>query len=1272
MDTKRTVLKQFSVSIVVMFCILCFMPLLEVSAINEIQWVSPKEGQRVQHDMTVEIKMATKPATVTMYIDGAIFKDLGYSSFDGFMYHFSGTVNTWALADGPHIVSVVSKDGAITYVNGTTFFVDNYPPVISGINVIYSPGEKAAKKGDRIVITANVTDVVSGVSTVTADVTKLMTDSDVQSMFDDGQHNDTVQYDGTFGTKAFVTNALTTGYSLIQVTAYDKMGNKGSKFAFVIMDNHPPDIKDSVVVYPTGQKAAKIGDEVRIVTQVEDKGSGGMLRLGTDITLVLDNSGSMMRGENPSMDSLKDAVNNFVDMTHSEDRIAIYAFGTNPQIGDIPELWESAEQYLPFTTMDDYGKQAVRDLLASDSSDFSFAHNTPIWDTIGEAINYSVRTSLESNRQGVVVAITDGTDYGYDWYDIPDPSWWPVAQSQGYYGIGFERGSEQYCPWNDYGHPEQYTTHWGEYPAPWAADPEVHYLNAPIFDDNSFDYNPPSGPLDDWDYSNGVRNGLLHAPVPVFTVGLGLPHHTPITANTTEYDLYRIATTSNNDSIHGKYYYAPMAGDLANIYNDISFFINLAGDINITPPGGVKTLTMDGANLGVVIEKPLYDDGSHDDVYKDDEMFGTNLFDVNTRVTDIISVQLNATDIANNKGQHTVPVLVDNILPQIEGLVAHVVDGNNYEPVNRSFAKDGDGVYFTVNASDWGKVHGLIMVLLNGTVLGGDKQIPMTDNGSGINDSANDGIFTSGVFIIQSGDLNGIVNIEATAYDIAMNKASVSGSLWLLNGPDVMGQIIHPLNGTIVKGMVEVRLIVNDDTNLNGADLIIAPDKGGPSSQRTMLMMAHGSEAETFTIMWNTSSFPDGIYHLDGEMSHKGGFKILSPWITVIIDNTPPVVDIQSPKDGAIITDKTDLLALIYDPPRSYVGGENLTSVTYVIDSNNSMPMGLLGGFDTDGPHYVFKINPWALKDGKHTFVITVVDRVGLTVTDNVTFFTDTQPPKLEPTNVPIPKVNTSGTFLFSFKVEDANGIAGGEITFDNGTKDVASFPFYRNGTSGLWEWSLDTTRLKNGNHTYCAVFHDRAGYSAVYCSRFIVSNTVPPPKPHVTHVVETPWWLIVVLIIVISCLVFTSGILVREWYLKRTGRIEDEEEIVEKATRRARAKEEEEEVPVQEGPRMEDLDEGPPLPEDEPIELPPPIKPLKKAPPIRSRRPTRPDNMEVSHIAPVAVSEPVKAVLEDAPKKAPKKVIKCPMCMFKIPVETDQRPLVLTCPKCGAKGKLK
>jgi DNA-directed RNA polymerase subunit RPC12/RpoP len=112
-----------------------------------------------------------------------------------------------------------------------------------------------------------------------------------------------------------------------------------------------------------------------------------------------------------------------------------------------------------------------------------------------------------------------------------------------------------------------------------------------------------------------------------------------------------------------------------------------------------------------------------------------------------------------------------------------------------------------------------------------------------------------------------------------------------------------------------------------------------------------------------------------------------------------------------------------------------------------------------------------------------------------------------------------------------------------------------------------------------------------------------------------------------------------------------------------------EEEVPILPGPKMEDMEEVSAAPEEPPVELPPLLEPAqRKVPRVRRTR----ERLDVSHIAPVAVSEPVRSVLDEAPKKASKKVIKCPMCMFRIPVESDERPLVLECPKCGTKGKLK
>ena len=1258
--------KAVALGIALMFCILPLLPVSSAPTIG-VTTLRPLDGEKVSRVITVHAAVnVSQPTTVGLYIDGIFYSDMTFSTYDGTYWHYTYPLNTWGLRDGAHLSTIRALVLGNTYSNGTTFFVDNFAPAITGLAVKYPEGQTAAKKGDRLVIVANITDTVSGIDKVSADLTKMQTTDD-GAMYDDGNHNDTIANDGTYGTDSFVTSALTNGYNIVHITATDRIGNKRTTAVLVAMDNHPPDILDSTVIYPVGQSAYKLGDQGRIVTTVQDKGSGGTMRVGSDIVLVLDNSGSMMHGSDPPLTKLKEAVYNLVNMSHEEDRIAIFAFAENDQSGGQQQLSESAYRYLPFTSMDQNGKDEITNLLGESNGDFNYAHNTPIWDTIGEAIKYAIS---DSDKQPVVVAMTDGTDYGYDWYPRPDPTWWQSGFSSGYSGIGFERGSESYCPWNDWATTVHYTTHWGEYPAPWANDPEVHYLNAPIDDTVGFDYTG-SGTLDQYDYSDGNRAGLLHAPVPVFTIGLGLPHHTPIISNTTEYDLYRIATTSNNSVVKGQYYYTPDPGDLEGIYNDISFFINLAGDINVTPPGGVKAMTMDGAQLGVEIKKPLYDDGAHDDIFKDDEVLGTNLFDIKTRVTDWVNVTLEATDVAKFTSTKQVGVLVDNTPPVIEGLVGHLVKPGTLVPETRSYAKDGDSIYFTVNASDWGRVSGLTKVLLDGTVLGGDPGLPMKDDGAGMDEWTRDGVFTSPVFIVKSGGANGFVNVTATAYDIALNTATVAGPVWLLNGPDVLGQIVQPINGSYVKGVVEVRLVVSDDRNLLGADLIIGAATNGSSGQRTMIMMAHAEEANVYKIMWSTSAFPEGLTKLYAIMGHKGGFKIESPPVFVIIDNTPPVVEIQVPKEGAILTNRTNLLALVYDPPRTYVGGTNLSYVDYILDNGVPTPMALLGGLDQNGPHYILKIDPAAMQDGKHEVVVKAVDMAGQTGTDNVTFFTDTMPPKVTPSNIPSTKDNTSGNFMFAFQATDATGIAGGLLTFDGKAVNTTSYPFARNATTGLWEFSMDTTRLSNGNHTYCAMFKDKAGNDAQYCSKFIVSNVNPPVKPPVHHEIEIPWWLIVVLIIVISCLVFTSSILIREWYLKRTGRVEDEEEIVDKATKRARRETAQEEVPILPGPRMEDLDE-PEAPPEPPAKLPPPLKPTSTERP-RPRRPKALDEgMVVSKGAPVAVSGPVKDVLEEAPKKPSKKVIKCPMCMFRIPVESDERPLVLECPKCGTKGKLK
>lgn len=1223
-----------------------------------IIFVSPTPSQTVMGSVDLEVKMDTNPISVGLYIDGMYFTDMTYSGYDFTHWHFKYNLDTWGLNDGSHMVRVEVREISGDTSKGMTFYVDNYSPIITDLDVMYPYGQEAAKKGDRLTITARVSDGVSGIDHVYCDATKLQSQNSI-GMYDDGQHNDSVEGDGIFGTDPFTVGALTNGYNIAYIWAADKMGNDAMMSIPVAMDNTPPRVVEKIVEYPVGQQAAKLGDHIRIVSTVEDKGEGGYLRVGTDIVLVLDNSGSMRHGMDPAMNYLKEAVNKFVNVSHPQDRIAIYAFTDNGK-----NLWEDTHLYMDFTPMDDDGKQAVRDFLANDW-EFNRAHNTPIWDTIGDAVQYAIQDSI---HQPVVVAITDGTDYGYDWYERPDPTWWEDAYNWGYTGLGFERGSERYAPWNNWGSTVKYTTHYGEYPAPWPDDPEVHSFEVPIADTNTFNYSGIPGGDEDRDYSSGLRKGLLNAPLPVFTIGLGLPHHSPIMKNTTEYDLYRIATTSSNESIRGKYYHAPESNDLDQIYEEISFFINLAGDINITPPGGLRRFTLDATVIGQEILKVLHDDGDHNDIYEDDETFGTEMFDVKSDATRVVNVTLEAEDIVGHDVEVQVEVLIDNNQPVIDDLVPHVLDPESLLEISKHYVSDGDMAFFTVNASDWGEVRGLTRVVLDGRPIGGDLELLMVDDGEGYDERKGDGMFTSGAVTVATSGSDGFVQLTATAYDIALNKASTTGDLLVLNTLDITGQIVEPLNGTYVRGFVEIHLRVSDMVNVVGASLFIIPYSPLDKDLDTIeLMMTWDSELDAFKTQWNTTAYPDYAYYLNGQIHTKADTLVDTETITIMVDNTPPEVEILSPEDETIIAQVTQIQVHAEDKTIILDGEDLINMVEFTLGDDiynvlTRKPKGQPGSYN-----YFATIDPTLMEDGAYVILVRATDMAGWEAFDNITVYIDTVSPIITPIYVPPIDSNISMDFNFAFDAEDTSGIDRALLRFDNGGLEYV-IPF--NPSTELWEYNLDTTILKDGNHTYCAVFWDKVGLESEYCSVFTVDNSdapKPPPKKD-SNLWEMPWWVLLILIVSIAIMVLAVVLMVRDRYWKQKA----EEDLIDRVGKEDMERELEEE---------KELESAPTVP------LPPPLPPGEAAPKSRKERARKKDDLlELSGIAPVLapkaeakkveekepVTRPRKKGKKRSKKKGGKKFVRCPMCRNKIKVTSDKRPVVIHCNVCGAKGKLR
>ena len=156
---------------------------------------------------------------------------------DGIYTSDSIEVNTDTYSGTAAVYAYVKDIAGNTVVSAGGVVVDNIPPVITDIRVIYPDGQMAVKQGDSLVITAEITDDVSGVDSVVIDLTSIT--GGVYTMVDDGSGYDENAGDNVY-TWAGVVTATTTQTEQFTITAYDNEGNSTSVNSTVTVDNTPP------------------------------------------------------------------------------------------------------------------------------------------------------------------------------------------------------------------------------------------------------------------------------------------------------------------------------------------------------------------------------------------------------------------------------------------------------------------------------------------------------------------------------------------------------------------------------------------------------------------------------------------------------------------------------------------------------------------------------------------------------------------------------------------------------------------------------------------------------------------------------------------------------------------------------------------------------------------------------------------------------------------------------------------------------------------------
>jgi len=1026
------------------------------SEANPITIYLPKSGDILTGVVNFRCN-STNANKVELRIDGVLIATMA----GGPTWSFQ--INTSGWSDGAHIIRYDSTGDTTDDITSVPVKFDNSGPKITNTTTLYPTGQDTAKPGDKVTITAKVTESVSSITSVLCDASMIGDASDL-TMYDDGFHNDGAPNDNFYGT-ALVNVTVGGGYRAAYVHATDSQGNFRNVTAACNVDQYEPTILEIDTMLPAGQVAVKNGDTIRVTAKALDYKiviEDVIERKPLDVVLVLDNSGSM-RDSNGSggmkWDDLEYASSTFLDQLADNDRCAIVSFDRQG-----PWPLEDVKQYSTFMIMSETyndpqgtgytstGRNVSKYIITVDDGLHLTTNagrpsaNTPIWDTIGMGIQYAINNRRE-DAVPVVIAMTDGNDTG---------------GTLG--GNRYETGSETYCPGAPNGAGRQTWAVSGGciWDSPMRAYPSIQ---------RELDTDPGNAKLTAAFPAGSperTRTGLINASIPVFTIGLGMwPQGTNVTASgyldptensykyTTEYDVMSIA----NSSVGGKYYYAPSSTDLYAIYNNVSQVIQSFGasTLGIEQPHGIDSIQADLTSIGLALKVNMFDDGVHADGKANDDIYGSELVVVNSLDTGDIVFQVEGTDRAGNMNGTQFTVRLDNIQPSVSRV-------NTTYPAGRTKAQDGYSIYVVSNCSD--EDTGLGNVYLDASNIGGANQVPMRDDGTGNDETAYDGDYSSDNVTVTTGLVSGVYTYKVNAYDKAGNLGSQSGNIEIFNDVDIIMKSL--VAGDIVSGNYQIIANISDPDGI--PDTATNPRYRVDANAWFNMSKLSGSE---FGAMMDSSQFQDGAHVLQVNAKDPYGAESTLE-LNFIVDNT-------APGQSTVITPISgEFIEGLYSFRVTATDGIGIESVngTIVNETGAELVSNTSMGYNADSGYFELVLGTANLPDGSYRFTAYAHDKAGHSRSSAIKEFNiDNNDPRMtiyEPTDGQI----VSGTFTLNISVSDA-------------FLDILEYNIDSSGwVNGSENWS--TGLFPDGDHVMRIRARDKAGHEVLESIIITIDNHDP------------------------------------------------------------------------------------------------------------------------------------------------------------------------------------
>ncbi len=983
---------------------------------------SPVDGATISTGSTAFQAQIVTSVREEFYLDGTL---MGVVVNPTTSVTCSFTINTRLFTDGVHIVKAIAYDpDGKSAADSNTYIFSNFNMGVS----ITSPAANT-KSGGSVTVTASVTDNANSAFLYVDNalvVSSYLARSAGQS------------YSFTFDTRGF-----TDGNHILRVQAsYSVSGESAFDSRPLQFDNTAPTVSGLAVIYLNGLTAVKAaGDNVVITAQVFDATSGinsvmlDATNIGGGSSLTMFDDGSHHDGEAGDGTFGSDQVAAAGKMGYM--RVFVKATdkvgNTNTQsvsvaIDDHSPMVTNTYIIYPSSQTGAKTGDSVR-VIAKVVDTTVFVDNVMIIDTSGSMAGTPIADAKTAAKSFVDDMNPNDQSAVYS-FDNP-----AGAGNSPKLEIGFTNNKNNVKNKIDGLAAQDWTPLYDTIFAAIAYAKTSNNMPVLIVLTDGVDCLGTDGSGNCNKFSSHPITDVEGASIPIFTIGLGAVDAVSLKA---------IADSSNG----GAYYFAPSSSDLKDIYETI------AGKIVEFEVGGISSVTADMSNIGSGNSIPLYDDGNHDDGKAHDNVFGSEQFSITSLATDKFNYTILAKDVGGNQATLLGFINIDNTPPTITNVKPVFLTGNWW-------AKDTDSVQFTADVKDLGNVGGVVTVRLDASGIGGGTSIVMRDDGTNGDAAANDGTYTSDIVLVSTGLATGIKIIQVTANDIANNLGSGAGSIYVDNHRPLVLELISPSLGQYIEGTYTFQVRSNDVQGIDQVALKI---------DNVVHSMAYNAQSSFYEFIMDTSSLPDAAYKASISVSDLVGRVSLGPQDQLFyIDNTPPTLVLNAPKDGDVVTGLVRVNT-------TGTTDQFLAAIEYKPDDLAWNPVTTLW-------------NTSKLVDGEHTLTVRALDTIGHVTTRTITVIVDNGNPSAYFVT-PVTGDVLEGKVTFQIKATDLVKVTSVALT-----GSVVGSMEYNSGT-GYYEYEVDTTLKADGTYSAGAIVLDPGSHTLTLAPvTFSIDNNFPVLK---------------------------------------------------------------------------------------------------------------------------------------------------------------------------------